>query len=133
MGSSQQHILLFMAMAFVVTVTPAFSVLGWDGGYLPDTRKCWAEINKAGGCEHDLYESVVNKNIDLGFECCEAIRGLDYKCKNWIFNRRRFTPVFGNQVKRFCATLGVTLPPSYLVYFPDHDTPSHGDVITIFK
>ncbi|KAK8560821.1 hypothetical protein V6N13_026256 [Hibiscus sabdariffa] len=125
MGSSQQHILLFMAMAFAVAVTPALSVLGWDGGYLPDTRKCWAEINKTDGCEHELYASVVNKKIDLGFECCEAIRGLDQKCKNWIFNRGRFTPVFGNQVKRFCATLGVTLPPSYLVYFPDHDTPGH--------
>ncbi|KAE8728412.1 hypothetical protein F3Y22_tig00004457pilonHSYRG00042 [Hibiscus syriacus] len=126
MGCFQQHLLVFMAMAFAIAIKPAFSVLGWEERYLPDPRVCWGEINKADGCEHDLYASVVNKKINMGSECCEAIQGLDYKCKNWIFNHGRFTPEFGNRVKKFCATLGVTLPPSYRIYYPQ--TPGHGDL-----
>ncbi|KAE8658374.1 hypothetical protein F3Y22_tig00116971pilonHSYRG00306 [Hibiscus syriacus] len=97
MGCFQQQLLLFTAMAFAIAIAPAL---------------------KAGGCEHDLYASVVKRNINMGFRCCEAIQGLDYKCKNWMFNHGRFTPEFGNRVKRFCATLGVTLPPSYRIYYP---------------
>ncbi|KAE8717527.1 hypothetical protein F3Y22_tig00110044pilonHSYRG00136 [Hibiscus syriacus] len=124
MGSFQQHLLVFMAMSFAIAITPVFSVVGWEERYLPDPSVCWAEINKADGCALHLYASLFKNKINMGFECCEAIRGLDYKCKNWMFNHGRFTPEFGNRVKRFCATLGVTLPPSYRIYYPQ--TPGHG-------
>ncbi|GMI96179.1 hypothetical protein HRI_003287200 [Hibiscus trionum] len=128
MGSVQHHLLLFTAVAFAIAITPAFSVLGWDERYSPDPVVCWEEvINKVDGCVHDIYASLAKNKVNLSFECCEAVRGMDFRCKNWIFNHGRFTPEFGNQIKGFCASLGVTLPPSYQIYYPEHDTPGHGD------
>ncbi|XVE65250.1 hypothetical protein DITRI_Ditri07aG0165900 [Diplodiscus trichospermus] len=106
-------------MVFATAITPAFSVLGWEERYMPNPKLCWDQINKADGCEHEIYASLVEKNINLSPECCEAIQGLSHKCKVWIFNHERFTSTFGNQVKGFCAGFGVTLPPSYRIYHPD--------------
>ncbi|XVF51930.1 hypothetical protein PTKIN_Ptkin04bG0223500 [Pterospermum kingtungense] len=85
---------------------------------MPNPWICWGQVNKAGGCQGELVASLVKKKINLSRDCCEAIQGLTHRCKIWIFNHRRFTPEFGNQVKGFCATLGITLPPSYHLYYP---------------
>ncbi|XWS49223.1 hypothetical protein CRYUN_Cryun13aG0145400 [Craigia yunnanensis] len=128
MGSFQQTLVLILILAFSIAITPAFSVLGWDERYMPNRRLCWEQINKADGCQHEIYASLVEKKINLSRECCEAIQGLSHRCKIWIFTRGRFTPEFGNQVKGFCATLGITLPPSYHVYYPmDNPSGQHGD------
>ncbi|XVF13567.1 hypothetical protein REPUB_Repub08aG0218400 [Reevesia pubescens] len=118
MGSFQQTLLLFLALAFAIAITPAFSVIDWDERYMPNPRLCLDQVNEANGCEREVYVSWVKKKINLSRDCCEAIHGLPYRCKIWIFNRRRFTSEFGNQVKGFCASLGITLPPSYRVYYP---------------
>ncbi|XVF52405.1 hypothetical protein PTKIN_Ptkin05aG0015700 [Pterospermum kingtungense] len=129
MGSFQLTLMLFLALAFAIAITPAFSVVGWEERYMPNPRLCWDQMNKAEGCLHDFYASLVEKKIKLSRGCCEAIQGLSHKCKIWVFNRGRFTPEFGNQVKGFCATLGVALPPSHHVYFPMDNNPSshHGN------
>ena len=123
MGSFQQTLVLFLALAFAIAITPAFSVVGWEERYMPNPMLCWEQINKADGCQHEIYASLVEKKISLSLQCCEAIQGLSHKCDIWIFTRGRFTPEFGNQVKFFCAKLGITLPPSYRVYYP-MDNPS---------
>ncbi|KAK8684991.1 hypothetical protein V6N13_041002 [Hibiscus sabdariffa] len=127
MGSFHHHLLLFTAMAFAIAVAPAFSVVGWDERYSPDPEVCWGEvINKAGGCVDEIYASEAKKKVSLSFGCCQAIQGMDRRCKNWIFNHGRLTPEFGNQIKVFCSTLSVTLPPAYRVYYPQHRIPGHG-------
>ncbi|KAE8670252.1 hypothetical protein F3Y22_tig00112159pilonHSYRG00094 [Hibiscus syriacus] len=129
MGSFQQHLLLFAAIALTIAITPVFSVLGWEERYTPDPTVCWAEtVIKVDGCQHDIFKSLVENKIKISFGCCEAILSMDYRCRNWIFNHGRFTSEFGNQIKRFCGTLGVTLPPSYQIYYPDHDASGHGSL-----
>ncbi|KAB2067183.1 hypothetical protein ERO13_A09G198350v2 [Gossypium hirsutum] len=121
----QQTLLLILALAFAIAITPALSVVGWDERHMPDPRVCWAQINKANGCEHEIYASLVKKKIKLSYGCCEAVQGMSSKCKNWMFNHGRFSPEFGDQIKGYCATLGVTLPPSYRIYYPDKTPPGH--------
>lgn len=121
MSYFQPRLVFFLALAFAIAVTPALSVVGWEERYMPNPKLCWYQINKANGCLHQFYASLVNHKINLTQGCCEAIKGLSPKCKVWVFNRGKFTPEFGNQVKGFCATLGITLAPSYHVYFPQRD------------
>ncbi|KAE8728413.1 hypothetical protein F3Y22_tig00004457pilonHSYRG00043 [Hibiscus syriacus] len=82
MGYFQQHLLVFMAMSFAIAISPVFSVLGWEERYLPDPKVCWGEIfNKADGCVHDLYASVVNKKINMRFSAAKRFR-------DWITSAR---------------------------------------------
>ncbi|WRX17234.1 Prolamin-like domain - like 4 [Theobroma cacao] len=118
MGSFQQTLMLFLTLAFAMAITPAFSVVGWEERYMPNPWLCWGQINKPDGCLHEVYASLVEKNVNLSRECCEAVQGLSLRCKIWVFNRGRFTPEFG-----YCATFGITLAPSYRVYYP-MDNPS---------
>ncbi|XVE57485.1 hypothetical protein DITRI_Ditri04bG0094600 [Diplodiscus trichospermus] len=119
----QRTIVLFLSLAFVIAITPAFSVVEWDEKYfLPYYPSlCWERINKVDGCQHEIYASYVENKINLSPKCCELIQGLPHRCKFWIFLPGSFTPEFGNQVKGFCATLGITPPPSYRIYSPTNN------------